>query len=448
MSSPLRSQPADSRLEMLLEALPEPALLLARDRTILAANETYLSTFAGGQTVCGRSCFEVCHHRSRPCSEESGGCPLERCLETRRPVSTLHVHGTPAGDLHTNVTMRPLFDRDGELDSLLEVLEPVRIASAIPTRRLQLVGRSPTFLRLLSTLQRIGPTEKPALIVGEPGTGKELVARTLHELSPRRDGAFVPVDCSALRDWQFERELFGHAQGAFPGAEAARGGLVQAAKGGSLFLKEVETLPIAVQVRLLRLLETGVYLREGSTRAESAQFRLLCSASVDLARAVERGEFREDLRLRIGAFPIEVPALRERVEDIPLLVESLLQRLSCQPASRQVHPDTLEMLARHALPGNLRELANAVERACLNAQGGVILPEHLPEAYQKGRPEEPPSLEFDGEIVSLAEAERLYLEWARRRAGCSQAELARRLGISERTLYRKLSDTQASRQND
>lgn len=437
MKEPSKHQPLNGRFATLLDAIPDAAMLIRPDRRVIAANQKFRSIFSGGEEVHGRYCYEVSHCRDQPCDGSSEMCPLDRCLETRDPVHTLHVHSTADGDVHTAVLLRPLIDETGEPESFLEVMRPLRIASATASRE-RLVGRSPVFNRMLEDLDRFGPTEKPVSISGEAGTGKELIAVALHDVSPRRHRPFIPVDCAALHEWQFERQLFGHAKGAFPGADEARNGFIGAALGGSLFLKEIDALSSAAQVRLVRLLETDWYTPEGSTQPLRADFRLICSSKRNLDDLARAGSFRDDLRLRIGGFPIEVPPLRERVEDIPILVQSLLSRLECLQPCPAIDPSAMERLKTYAYPGNIRELIHILERACLTAEGNVIRPEHLPPDCQPTQPRPGPELAFKGEIVPLRELETLYIEWAANRSVGSQRALARQLGVSERTIYRKL----------
>ena len=433
-----RTRPTpNGRFTALLEAIPEAAILLGTDRTIVASNRHFRSVFSEGQEVEGRSCYQVSHCRDQPCESRSELCPLQRCLETGEPARTVHVHRTPEGDVHTSVLMRPLLNEHGAIDNFLEILKPLKIASATASRD-QLVGRSPRFNRMLEDLELVGPTERAVSIFGEAGTGKELVARAVHEISPRAHRAFVPVDCAALHEWQFERELFGHTRGAFPGAAEARTGFVGAADGGTLFLKEVESLSSAVQVKLLRLLETGFFIPEGATQPQRSEFRLICSSTESLEDLAAAGRFRDDLRHQIGGFPITVPALRDRAADIPLLVESLLSRLEKLQPRPEIDPGTLKALQAYDFPGNVRELIHVLEHACLMADGDVVLPEHLPSDCLADRRVPRSNLKFEGDIVPLSEAEELYVAWAGEQATGSQKQLARQLGISERTLYRKL----------
>lgn len=273
------------------------------------------------------------------------------------------------------------------------------------------------------------------LLLGESGTGKELAAQALHRLSPRRDRPFVPLDCSGLPETLFESELFGHEKGAFTGATQRKAGLVELADGGTLFLDEIGDLPLTQQVKLLRLLETGTYRRVGGVETLRSDFRLVAATHRDLQRMVEDGTFRRDLYYRISAFPVRLPPLRERREDLPLLVAHLLERLAPQRKVR-LSPEAMARLMKHDFPGNVRELRNLLERALLLADGELIEPRHLT-GFADG-PCTEPERASEAEILPLDEVERRYLRHALEQLGGDKKALAARLGISERTLYRRL----------
>jgi DNA-binding NtrC family response regulator len=247
------------------------------------------------------------------------------------------------------------------------------------------------------------------------------------------------VDCSGLTETLFESELFGHEKGSFTGAHERKRGLVEAADGGTLFLDEVGDIPMSLQVKLLRLLETGTFRRVGSVEQLSSDFRLVCATHRDLARLVEAVQFREDLYYRISAFPIHLPTLRERGEDISLLANCIFERLGCSERCR-LSVDALEALRSHSFPGNVRELHNMLERACLLSDSGRIEREHLPldgSANATRDCQLPIRVDLD-RVLSLDDVETRYIHWLRGRFPGSRAELADRLGISERTLYRRL----------
>jgi transcriptional regulator with PAS, ATPase and Fis domain len=275
------------------------------------------------------------------------------------------------------------------------------------------------------------------LLQGESGTGKELAARAIHDASLGADGPFVPVECSGLSETLFESELFGHERGAFTGAVARKPGLVEAAHGGTLFLDEVGDIPPGQQVKLLRLLETGTYRPVGSVTAVQAQFRLICATHRDLKAMIRAGAFRQDLYYRISAFPIVLPPLRERPEDLDLLVETLLQRIAGD-RRLSLSPEAMGVLRRYAFPGNVRELRNVLEHAVLLADGETIGSEHLPrDCACIGLPTvEGP--DADGGPLPLDLAERRYLMRVAREFRGDRKALAAHLGVSERTLYRKL----------
>jgi transcriptional regulator with PAS, ATPase and Fis domain len=259
-------------------------------------------------------------------------------------------------------------------------------------------------------------------------------------LSERRDGPFVAVNCAAIPGTLLESELFGHERGAFTGALARKAGLVEAAAGGTLFVDEIGDIPLQLQVKLLRLLETGLFRRVGGTDMLHADFRLIAATHRDLRQFVAADRFRADLYYRVSAFPIEVPALRARPADIPLLAMAMLGRME-RAGTTDFTPAALSALAAYEFPGNVRELRNIVERASLLAGGDTIDVQHLPECVQRkaGR-----AVADDGadnrKASPLLHAEREALRQALRSHSGSRRELAARLGLSERTLYRKLRE--------
>ena len=287
---------------------------------------------------------------------------------------------------------------------------------------------------MLGLVQRVAPSETTALLLGESGTGKELVAQAIHDLSPRQHALFVPVECSGLTELLFESELFGHEKGAFTGAHAAKTGLVEAARGGTLFLDEVGDIPLSLQVKLLRLLKTGTYRSVGGVSPRQADFRLLCATHRNLKAMVAEGLFRQDLYYRISTFPIPLPALWERRDDLPLLIETLLKRIPGAEQKR-VSPEALVCLNGYGFPGNIRELRNILERASLMSDNDLIQPSHLPEECVMSGPD---TAADPDAIIPLDEMERRYLQQVSSNFSGDRKALAERLWISERTLFRKL----------
>ena len=296
------------------------------DYNILASNTAYQRQFGvAGQGVTGHKCFRVSHHYDVPCDQAGEHCPMKKALEKRGPDRVLHIHHTPRGPERVDVELRPIMDAAHNVVAFVERLVTVRSASAHASAE-GLVGRSATFMQALSSLQRVAPSMLPVLLLGESGTGKELFAKALHEASERARGPFVVVDCSGLTESLFESELFGYEKGAFTGAAGRKHGLVETAAGGTLFLDEIGDVPLGMQVKLLRLLESGTFRRVGGIETLRADFRLVAATHKPLADMVADGRFRQDLYYRINAFPIQLPALRERLDDIPMLVESFIRR--------------------------------------------------------------------------------------------------------------------------
>jgi transcriptional regulator with PAS, ATPase and Fis domain len=299
---------------------------------------------------------------------------------------------------------------------------------------------------MLELVSRVASTDTSVLLLGETGTGKEMVARMIHDSSPRAAAPFVAVDCSGLTETLFESELFGHEKGAFTGATQRKLGLVEAASGGTLFLDEVGDIPLAQQVKLLRLIESNSYRRVGGVTPLRADFRLVAATHRNLRQMVRDGGFRSDLYYRISAFPVTVPPLRDRRDDIPLLAESLLARLR---PGRQFE---LSVAARRALaaydyPGNVRELRNIVERASLLAEHSRIGLEHLPTEVVDAVQERSSTTIKATPRPALQSVERDALERALGEYGGNRRELALALGLSERTLYRKLREHGLSRRS-
>jgi len=423
-----------------LDALDEPRIVMDAQYRILAANRAYKRDFGDGQPVVGRLCYEVSHRFTVPCDLAGESCPLVASQASGQTERVLHLHYTARGEEHVDVETTPIRTESGELEFFVETMRVVRHASSRPAAQ-GLVGRSPAFTRMLARVTRVAPSAAAAMLLGETGTGKELVARAIHEASPRAKGPFVAVDCSGLTETLFESELFGYEKGAFTGATHRKIGLVEAASGGTLFLDEIGDLPLPLQVKLLRLLESGTYRRVGGIDALRADFRLVSATHRDLAAMVKAETFRRDLYFRINTFPIHTPALRERTGDLPLLAKSLLARVAPGRTLR-LTPAALELLSEQTFEGNIRELRNQLERASLLADGAEIEPRHLldddvePPEAEIPKPSAPAA--SPPEWLTLEENERRYLAWALANHAGDRPDLARRLGISERTLFRKI----------
>lgn len=365
-----------------------------------------------------------------------------------------------------------------ELESILKRVAERRDlthkATALETRLKQaegtplLVGDGSAMTSVRQLIETIAPTDASVLILGETGTGKELVARNLHDRSQRAGGSFVPVNCGALPENLVESELFGHRKGAFTGAETSRKGLFEVANGGTLFLDEIGELNKSIQVKLLRFLESGEIRRVGENEPFRVDVRVLCATHRDLREMISEDLFREDLYFRLNTFEIHLPSLRERREDIPYLAAHMLKRYyrSSGPLP-ELTQAALEALQEHTWPGNVRELANAMERAVILSAGRPIQPEHLPNFGQRrstvtsvstSAPQAPAQgvvLQSGtktfithqahapaGTNLTLRDVEMQFIQSVLEKHGGNKPLAAKELGISLKTLYNKINQLQ------
>jgi DNA-binding NtrC family response regulator len=302
----------------------------------------------------------------------------------------------------------------------------------------EIVGRSAGIRRVLALVNKAAPTDSPVLIQGESGTGKELVARALHAHSARARHPITIVDCGALQDTLLESELFGHERGAFTGAHGLKHGLFETANEGTLFLDEIGEMSAATQVKVLRALQSGEFRRLGSNRQIKADIRIIAATNKDLRAEVKRGRFREDLFYRIAVIEIPTPPLRERREDIPLLVEHFLRHSPYAGHRRlQLTPEAQDALTAYAWPGNIRELRNVIERLSVLAENQVLTLEALPPTITRSLPAVPAPAE-GGFDLPLADVERHHILRTLERHRWNKKRVAAILGIDTKTLYNKL----------
>ena len=302
----------------------------------------------------------------------------------------------------------------------------------------RLVGNSAGMDKVRALIAKVAPTQSTVLILGETGTGKELVARAVHDQSARAEMPFVAVNCGALPETLIESELFGHRKGSFTGADEHRVGLFEVAHGGTIFLDEIGELPKAMQAKLLRVLESGEIRRVGENKSTMVDVRVVCATHRDLHEMVAESEFREDLVYRINTFEIYLPPLRERIDNIPELATHLLSRLRSKGGvGPALTLDALEALKSHVWPGNVRELANAIEHATILCDSGPISADHLP--AQLHRRQLSAAAAVRPGPVSLRDLEMQAIYQALERHGGSKPRAADELGISLKTLYNKLN---------
>jgi DNA-binding NtrC family response regulator len=386
---------------------------------------------------------------------------IARVRETSPDTETVIITGKSSVESAVTAVRQGVFDyltKPCKLVDIQAVLERVRKKRELTTRlralerrvrraegATQLVGGSVGLERVRRLIARVAASEATVLVRGETGTGKELVARAIHEGSPRADGPLVAVNCGALPEHLVESELFGHRRGAFTGADEHRAGLFEVADGGTLFLDEVGELPKALQSRLLRALESGEIRRVGDNQPITVDVRVVCATHRSLEDMVRAGDFREDLLFRINTFEIAIPPLRERREDIPVLVDHFVRRARPHAATEGpiADADTLAALAAHAWPGNIRELANAIEHALVLCDELPLALDHLPARFGGLRPgpaaaDPQPAPSAAVRPESLRELEmRAILAGLERNKG-NKVRTAEELGISLKTLYNKL----------
>jgi two-component system response regulator AtoC len=303
----------------------------------------------------------------------------------------------------------------------------------------QLIGRSAPMQEVFDAIRQVGASRATVLITGESGTGKELVARAIHQLSPRVHGPFIPLHCAALSPTLLESELFGHEKGAFTGAVERRRGRFELADAGSLFLDEVGEIPAAIQVKILRVLEERKFERVGGQETIEVDVRLIAATNRDLKKMVDEGAFREDLFYRLNVVTVHLPPLRERPEDIPLLVQHFLKELAEENGKtlEGLTPEAMSLLAAHPWPGNVRELRNVIESMVVLARGETLTVRDVPAAL---REESRPRGGLSAGPVSLDEAEKQMILRTLKACGDNRTRAAAQLGISRRTLHRKLNE--------
>ena len=392
------------------------------------------------EEVIGRPCAEVL--RGGRCGQ---GCPMQRTLETGKPTLSVEVEiQHKSGRLvPISVNTALLHDENGEVIGAVETFRDLSALRRL-SREVQerygfgnIVGKSKAMQSVYELLDLVAETDATVLILGESGTGKELVARAIHYNSPRKHGPFVAVNCAALTESLLESELFGHEKGAFTGAIRSKPGRFELANGGTLFLDEIGEISPAVQVKLLRFLDQRTFERVGGTQPISVDVRIIAATNRDLWKEVQEGRFREDLFYRLNVVPIHLPPLRERKDDIPLLVEHFLEKLNkrLRRDVKRVSAEAMQCLLEYPWPGNVRELENAIEQALVKCRGEEILPQHLPANVCADTSRQ--TLDLSAPDL-LDAAERQAILVALHEAGGKRAEAARRLGVSKVTLWRKM----------
>lgn len=422
----------------ILESISDGVFTIDTQKRITSFNRAAesITGFTHEQAV-GQFCFDV--FRADICARN---CALEKTLSGKKPqidvsarIITRDGEEKPIS-LSTNL----LCDAEGRVVGGVETFRDLSDLKELQRQiekqyvKEDIVGKSPQMQKILSFLPDIAESDSSVLIQGPTGTGKELVARAIHNLSQRNKGPFVAVNCAALPEGLIESELFGHVKGAFTGADRNKPGYFLSADQGTLFLDEIGSTPFAFQSDLLRVLEQKEFVPVGGTRPQRSDFRIIAAANMPLSDQVACGRFREDLFYRLNVVALDLPPLRERTEDIPLLVNRFIEKLNRSKGKniRDISTQALQVLMEYPFPGNVRELENAIEFAFIACRGSVIRPDHLPGSLIKDKTFHPPPLSEEQQME--AEKIRAVLQ----QCANSREKTAQALGISRSTLWRKM----------
>ncbi len=420
-------------VQSLIDMHEHPAVLIDRAYRIVAANRAYRTTYGiKSEQLIGRHCYEVSHHRDTPCHLHGEDCPHQQVFARSEVQRVVHTHFDGKGrPEYVGIKGHPVVLPDGET-YLGESIQRLAPPEAMNCEEMRMVGRSRPLLHAIDQLSQAAASPAPVLLAGESGVGKELAARYLHDHGLRRSGPFVAIDCATLPENLFESEMFGHEPGAFTGCVGRKTGLFEDARNGTVLLDEIGEIPLAMQAKLLRVLETGTFRRVGGHETLHTDIRLVAATNRDLKNAVATGQFREDLYYRIACITIALPSLRERRADIPLLVEALLARINAANGRHaRLSEAAWARLMQHDFPGNVRELRNILQRAVALCHGQVI------EATDLGLEET--AIDIDALAAPNWEGlEREQLEALAERYHGKRRAMADALGVSERTLYRRL----------
>lgn len=431
-------------LESLLATHDHPFVVVDRSLKIVAVNQSYERRFSvSAKDLVGSPC---CSAFGQADSSHSRHCRHQRFFREVEPFAEIRLADIPQSE-STSVRVRgyPLVDGDGViyLGESVAATAPENNES-IDT---QMVGGSIVFSDMMTQLKQASATEAPVMLTGETGTGKELAAEYIHANSNRRDKEFVIVDCTVLGENLFESELFGHDKGAFTGASTVKKGLFQVADGGTLFLDEIGELPISQQPKLLRALESGTFRRVGGTQTQRSDVRVICATNRNLPECVKSEQFREDLYYRLSVFPIRLPPLRERVEDIPAIAEKVLSAFGdSNGGAVQLSNGALQRLQQYTFPGNIRELRNTLQLASALCHAGLIEADDIHLRGENEVGDLPTNAARNHLLVAsnnsshgpLENMEAGYIRSLLEKHQGNRRKIAFEMNVSERTLYRKL----------
>lgn len=424
----------DISFQSLIDTHQQPFVVIDRHYRIRAANARFCRTHGlSAAEIIGRTCHEVSHHCDRPCHELGEACPHQALFGRGEAIEVVHSHYHHDRPQRTRIRGHRLLSYSGEI-YLGEQLFPLEAESCEDCDSLQMIGRSPAFLACVDHLARVAEHEAPVLLSGESGVGKELAARFIHARSQRIGASFIVINCAAVPESLFESELFGHERGAFSGSGGLKKGLFELADGGTLFLDEVGEIPLTLQAKLLRVLESGEFRRIGGTQTLKVDVRLISATNRELLDEIEARRFRLDLYYRLAGILVTLPPLRERRSDLPELAAFLLRRLCGGHNSHQLDRDATAALMQHDFPGNVRELRNILQQAMLHSRNGLIRVQdlRLPSTTTLSGPT---PIKGGNQLIEM---ERAHIQSLLLKHQGHRARVASALGITERSLYRKL----------
>ena len=435
-------------LQSIIDAHDNAFVVIDEDYTIVAANKAYTDAYGiNPEDVVGCKCHKVSHHSDSPCHLNGEDCPHKQVFETGLPHQVLHVHyDQKQQEEHVRIKGSPIRGANGQL-FLGESIFPVAKSNELDCDEQRMLGSSAAFLACIEEISSAARSDAPILLNGESGVGKEMAAEFAHKKSSRCGKPFVSIDCTAISEDSFESELFGFEEGAEEPCMGRRPGLVEAADGGTLFMDEIAEIPLSIQGRLLRVLESGKFRRIGGRQDNKADIRVICATHDNLRKMVDEGSFRADLYYRVAGISITIPPLRERRADIPALVEALVKQLRTHDGTQcKITVDSLDLLRSYDYPGNIRELQNILQKAAALTTNGIIKPDLLEldefaDIYQNPlagrRPGAKGQNEPDGKR-SMSELESDHIRSLLLQFNGHRSKVADVLKISERTLYRKL----------
>jgi PAS domain S-box-containing protein len=429
------------RSEAIINSIADGVFTLSPDMKVTSFNKSAEAiTGYRAEDVLGKPCRDI--FKSKGCDRI---CPVRQMLLTGDPMTGIEMEITTKDGRRVPVGMSTavLRDETGEVVGAVETFRDLSVVRAL-TEELKgkysfrnIIGKSSKMQEIYRLIRSVARSNVTVLIQGETGTGKELVARAIHYESPRASKPFVAVSCAALPETLLESELFGHVKGAFTGAVSERKGRFEIADGGTLFLDEIAEVSQATQAKLLRVLEMRQFERVGDSRTKSVDIRLLCATNRNLKELMESGGFREDLYYRINVVTLDLPPLRDRDEDIPLLTDHFIRKLNEEIGKHveRVSPEAMDILIDHSWPGNVRELENAIGHALVHCRGKTILPHHLPQAMLGVMRHMGGGQTTFG---SLEEMEEVVIRETLRKCKGNRTLAARRLGIGRSSLWRKM----------